>query len=228
MAETAETTQETTEAAASATTETAQAASAAAETATAKADAAAEDIASLPDWAQKLVKDTRKEAATYRTKAGNANEALDQTKLAIAKALGLQKDDDPVVAARTASEERDAARAQAKSVKIENAVLKAAVKAGADPESLTDSRSFMAKLSDIDPDADDFGAQVGAAIKAAVDANPALKVGGVTVTRSGGAVSGASPAVGQLSREDLKAMTPDEIVKAKENGQLNALLGVSH
>lgn len=192
------------------------------------ASAPAEDVASLPDWAQKLIGKTRTEAATNRTKANMASEALSATRDAIAKALGLKEDDDPVKAAQTAAEERDLARAERKQLRVENAVLRSAHQHGADPESLTDSRSFMKLLEAIDPDADDFAAQVGAAIKAAVEANPNLKAQGSTAPpRSGGPVGGGTPAKGQLSRDDLKGMTPAQINKAREDGQLNQLLGIT-
>ena len=151
---------------------------------------APDDVASLPDWAQKLIGKTRTEAATNRTKAGTANDALTATRDAIAKALGLKDDDDPVAAAKTAAEERDAARTEAKATKIENAVLRAAAKNGASPEALTDSLAFMRTLEAIDPTADDFAAQVGTAIKMAVEANPVLKGAPVVPTKSGGEVIG--------------------------------------
>jgi hypothetical protein len=190
----------------------------------------ADDVASLPDWAQKLLGKTRTEAATNRTKASEASDALTATRDAIAKALGLAPSDDPVVAAKTAADERDAARQEAKAVKVENAVLKAARKHEADPEALTDSRSFMAKLAGIDPAADDFAAQVDAAIKAAVSTNPLLKVGPAVPpppARSGGSVGGGVPIPGQLSREDIKGWKPEAIEEARVAGRLNALLGIT-
>lgn len=158
------------------------------------APAAPDDVASLPDWAQKLIGKTRTEAATNRTKATTSNDALTATRDAIAKALGLKDDDDPVAAAKTAADERDAAKAVNKNLAVENAVLRMAVKHGANPESLTDSRSFMRQLEAIDPAADDFATQVETAIKAAVEANPSLKAGIPAPARSGGTVGGSAPA----------------------------------
>lgn len=57
---------------------------------------------------------------------------------------------------------------------IENLVLRAAPKLGADADDLLDSRRLMADLEAIDPTADDYADQVAAAIKAAVDARPNL------------------------------------------------------
>lgn len=158
------------------------------------APAAPDDVASLPDWAQKLIGKTRTEAGTNRTKANTANDALTATRDAIAKALGLKDDDDPVAAAKTAADERDAAKIVNKNLAVENAVLRMAAKHGANPESLTDSRSFMRQLEAIDPAADDFATQVETAIKAAVEANPSLKAAPATPERSGGFVGGAAPA----------------------------------
>jgi hypothetical protein len=190
------------------------------------APAAAEDVASLPDWAQKLIGKTRNEAATHRTKANEQAQALEATRDAIAKALGLKNDDDPVKAAQTAAEQRDAARLEARSTRIENAVLRSANKNGADPESLTDSRSFMRALEGLDPAADDFADQVDSAIKKAVEANPNLKVG-TPAPRSGGPVGGGPAVPGQLTREDLKDMSSEQIEEARVAGRLNQMLGIA-
>ena len=186
------------------------------------------DVGALPDWAQKLIRDTRTEAATHRTKLNEATQAHQASLDAIAKALGLKQDDDPTAAVKTAAEERDAARQEAKAARVENAVLRMAAKHGANPEALTDSRSFMRTLEAIDPAADDFAAQVETAIKTAVEANPNLKVATHPAPpRSGGPVGGGTPQPGQLSREDLRGMKPEEITKAKAEGRLNQLLGIT-
>ena len=199
-----------------------------AEPAAPPAPAAAEDVASLPDWAQKLLGKTRTEAATNRTKASTANDALTATRDAIAKALGLTPEDDPVAAAKTAAEEREAAKAVAKNLAVENAVLRMAHKHGANPESLTDSRSFMRQLEAIDPGADDFATQLDTAIKAAVEANPSLKAQGgpvVAPARSGGPVGGGAAIPGQVTEDELKTMSPAQIEQAQKDGRLAAILG---
>jgi len=192
------------------------------------AASAPEDVASLPEWTQKMIRELRSEAATNRTKATSAEATRQETMDAIAKALGLKGDDDPAKAAQTAAEERDAARKEAQSVKVENAVLRMAAKYGADPNALTDSRSFMSALDAIDPAADDFAAAVDAAIKKAVEANPSLKPAApAPPARSGGPVGGGATVPGQLTEDDIKGMTPAEIVAAKADGRLNALLNQS-
>lgn len=158
------------------------------------APAAPDDVASLPDWSQKVIRDLREESATRRTKLTD-QEATHKASLdAIAKALGLTPEDDPAKAAQTAADERDAARLENKKTQVENAVLRAASKNGANPEALTDSRAFMRALEAIDPAADDFAAQVDQAIKTAVEANPNLRAGAPTPARSGGTVGGGAPA----------------------------------
>lgn len=188
-----------------------------------------QDVASLPDWAQKLIHNTRSEAASNRTKASDAGTALQATRDAIAKALGLQSEEDPVTAAKTAAEQRDAALAEARKTRTENAVLRSASKHGADAEALTDSLSFMRTLESIDPAADDFASQVDAAIKAAVEANPKVKTNAPAAppARSGGTVNGGTPPASQLSRDDIKGWKPEEILKAKEEGRLDKLLGIT-
>lgn len=188
-----------------------------------------DSVDALPDFAQKMIRELRAEAAANRTKATSAEQTRQQTMDAIAKALGLKGDDDPAKAAQTAADERDAAKTVAKNLAVENSILRMAAKQGANPDALTDSRSFMRQLEGIDPAADDFAEKVEAAIKAALEANPALKAQGAPVVapaRSGGPVGGGAPVAGQLSREDLKDMSSDQIVKAKEDGRLNQLLGI--
>ena len=156
----------------------------------AAAKAAAED--DKTDWKAEAHK-WEKRSKDNKTALDTATSEKQSTLDAIAKAFGLKGDDDPVKAAQTATEERDAARLETKATRIENAVLRAAAKNGADPEALTDSRSFMHALEAIDPTADDFAAQVGTAIKTAVEANPALKSGPVVPGKSGGQVIGGGP-----------------------------------
>jgi hypothetical protein len=196
----------------------------------APAPPAPESVDALPAFAQKMIHDLRSEAAANRTKVTSVEQAQQETMDKLAKALGLKGDDDPAKAAQTAAEERDAAKAVARNLAVENAVMRAASRSGANADALTDSRAFMRALDGIDPAADDFATQLDAAIAKAVEANPSLKAQGVPVAapaRSGGPVGGGAAIPGQLTREDIKGMTPDEILKAKEDGQLNTLLGIT-
>lgn len=136
--------------------------------------AGAEKVEDLPDWAQKLLKDTRGEAAENRTKATAAEKQLTAQLDGIAKALGLKGEDktDPAELAKQLDQQRAAARTSA----IELAVYRTAGKHQGDPDALLDSRGFLAKLTDLDPTAKDFAAKVDTAIKEAVASNTKLKV----------------------------------------------------
>jgi len=130
-------------------------------------------VEDLPDWAQKLIKDTRGEAAEHRTKATAAEKKLTEQLDGIAKALGLKGEDkpDPAELAKQLDEQRTQARQSA----IELAVYRNASKHQGDPDALLDSRGFLAKLADLDPAAKDFASKVETAIKDAVKDNPKLK-----------------------------------------------------
>jgi len=139
----------------------------------------AESVDKLPDWAQKIVRDARKDAGKARTDAKKAAEdAVAQLTQSLGKALGLVKDDqeqapDPAKLA----EQLAAQTTAAKSTAVELAVFRTASKHGGDPAALTDSRTFLAKVADLDTSAKDFEAKVVAAAKAAVTENTKLKAG---------------------------------------------------
>ena len=136
----------------------------------------------------------RKENGDTRTnaKATAADEARAEMAATIAKALGLGKD-----AAPTADElavQVKTAQDTARSAQVELAVYKAAGAASANPTALLDSRSFLAKVADLDPAKAGFADKVSAAIKAAVADHPELKASLVaarsSVDHSGGTGEG--------------------------------------
>lgn len=150
------------------------------------APAEAVNIEQLPAWAQKLIRDTRTEAASGRAKAKEhadalaALEAKSQQQLdGIAKALGLKPEQatpEQIAAERDAATARaEANAAQARQSQVELAVFRAAAQSGANGTALLDSRMFVAGLDGLDPSAPDFGQQVADKIAAAVEANPAWK-----------------------------------------------------
>lgn len=145
-------------------------------------------VEDLPDWAQKLIKDTRKDAGDQRHKAKEYETAAQQAQREredfldrIAKAAGWKSDDappDPDELAKqlTAAQEATSAReAELRTLRVERAAEKAAREHGADVDTLLDSRSFANKLSDLDPTADDFAATVSDLVKTTVDSNPKYK-----------------------------------------------------
>lgn len=141
-------------------------------------------LTGLSDADRKIVLDAIKrgndEAARYRTERTTAQQqaqAAQQQRDAVLKALGLNADGtenvDPVQAAEEARNEAWVAQVQLE-------VFKAAGRSGADPSKLLDSVSFIDSLDQhvtVQPGDPQFAAQLDAAIKAAVDANPSYKAG---------------------------------------------------
>lgn len=190
-------------------------------TAAAKDTKTAGSVEDLPEWAQKVIRQTRDEAAANRTAKTAAEKAQQQTLDNIAKALGLKEDGK--LTADQLAEKLNASDGKAKSALTENAVLRAATKAGADAEALLDSRSFLAKLTDLDPTAGDFADKVEHAVKAACKDNPKLKT--VRAAGASGAeFTGGSGDEGQITETQLKSMTPDQIAEALNKGRLAHLL----
>lgn len=160
-------------------------------------------VEDLPDWAQKLIKDTRKESGDHRVKSKDLESKLSEAEQrqqaqmdAIAKALGLKEADKPpsvddlteqLTAAQQQAQERDAALRQ---LTVERAAERAAREHGADVDTLLDSRSFASKLSDLDPTADDFAAAVSDLVKTTVDSNPKYRVAQAAATSSADFSSG--------------------------------------
>jgi hypothetical protein len=145
------------------------------------------DVSALPGWAQKLIRDTRGEAANHRTKAKESETKHQGTLDAIAKALGLKDDDKPTDPVKLA-EELASERAGGQEARVELAVFKAASKHGANAEKLLDSRAFADKLKGVDPG---DSKKVGELIKKAVEDNPAYRA--VTAPPASGAPMGGSP-----------------------------------
>lgn len=141
--------------------------------------AQADDLESLPEWAQKEIRATRKEAQGLRQtrEAAIANaekKAQDELAKSIGKALGLIEDGTPtdpqeLIAAAASREQAAAERARLADVRL--AVYQAAPnKTTADL--LLDSRTFDEAVKALDPTAEDFAALVAAKVTEAVAANP--------------------------------------------------------
>lgn len=137
----------------------------------------------------------RKDAARYRTERnGNGAEvnALQEQMTAIAKHLGLEDASDPVKVAEAAKAERDALASEVKTLKIGQALTRAAKAKGADADALADSRSFMATVEQLDPSDAKFAAALEAAVDKAVKDNPKLKA---PAARSGNEFNGGGDPV---------------------------------
>lgn len=141
----------------------------------------------------KMVRDLRNENGKSRTNAKEqaATEAKQNLAQDIGKALGLVKEDEPAdpdkLAQQLSSEQQ-----RAKDSAVELAVYKNASKHGADPDALTDSRAFLNKVAELDPNDERFGEKVGDAIKKATENNPKLRAQGQAPPRSSGQHAGGT------------------------------------
>jgi hypothetical protein len=140
-----------------------------------------QDISSLPDWAQKQIRDARAEAAKSRTSAKQtaAQEARQQTLAEVAKALGLS--DDVELSPEQMTEQISDAQTAAWFAVTEAQVWRVAAKYGANAEALLDSRSFLDSLEELDgdnPRDPEFLKQLEAKVQAAVEQHTHYRTAG--------------------------------------------------
>lgn len=125
-----------------------------------------------------------------------------------------QKDADPAELAKQATQQAEQARAEVKLAKVELAAERSARRAGADVDALLDSRTFLAKLADLDPTDDGFAAAVDDAVKAALKERPSLKAATAPPAKSGNAdMTGAGGGSGATTKSGKSRI--DEIRKEK-------------
>ena len=140
-------------------------------------------VESLPPAAQKIINDLRKADGDERV----AKKTLD----AIQKALNPDAKGGEKPTAEALTQALTERETEARQARTELAVYKAASKLDADADALLDSRSFLAKLKDLDPSKT---ADIDKAIKDAIKDNPKLKLvraAGTSGANFGG--SGESP-----------------------------------
>lgn len=144
---------------------------------------AAEDLASLPEWAQKQIRDARAEAAKSRTTAKQtaAEQARQETLAQVAKALGIGQEGEPVDPAQL-TEQIEYAQAVAFRSSVQLSVYRAAGRLSADADALLDSNSFIDSLDDLtedDPQSPEFAAAVEAKVQEALEKHPSkFRAGG--------------------------------------------------
>ncbi|MEU6033980.1 hypothetical protein ABZ801_01080 [Actinomadura sp. NPDC047616] len=192
------------------------------------------DIASLPEWARKLVSDARSEAAKARTtaKQAAAEQARAELTTQIGKALGLITDEDDAPDPAQLTEQLVQAQNDARRHRVELAVYQAAGRLGADPDAILDSRSFAEAVADLDPEDEAFSARLTEHIAAALETNPRLRATPPTPPpapapaprAAGGEFPGAPAPAAAISEAALAQMTPDQIAEAFQAGRLNHLL----
>jgi hypothetical protein len=188
--------------------------------------ARAESDAKEPDWKAQSRKheDRWKTARDELAKAADERDSLKLTLDAMAAALGFGEEaEDPATIAERAKAERDQLDAELRSLRLERAAERAARQAGADVDALLDSRTFAKRLAGLDPAADDFSEALVDAVTQALETNPRLKAS-PAATRSVTDTTGSGDTNGQLSRAQLRSMSPEQIEEARKKGRLNALL----
>ncbi|MEU5863509.1 hypothetical protein ABZ815_20230 [Nonomuraea sp. NPDC047529] len=197
-------------------------------------------VADLPTWAQKLIKDTRAEAAEFRTQLADLRKqsetkpdgptaeqlvetARQEVAQQIAKALGLAPEEekplDPAEVIEQLTGEKAALTQQnsdaanlLRRTQIELAVVRQSLKAGADAEALLDSRSFLANVRDLDPSDKAFAETVTATIQKAVEENPKFAAAQAAAhTKSGGEFGG-----GPGGRTGEDQLTVDDFRKRRK------------
>ncbi|MFI2037601.1 hypothetical protein ACH470_23580 [Streptomyces bottropensis] len=173
-----------------------------------------QDVASLPAWAQKLITDTRAEAASYRTRAQAVEQGQPPAATATAPATptappapGDAPEGDvsrlPLWAQRAITDGQTAGRRAA----VQAAIIQAAPGAGADVARLLDSQSFAATVATVDPT---DTAAITQAITTAVTAQPWLSAQATGPARGGADFGGTG--AGEVTPAQFAAMSYAERV----------------
>lgn len=193
----------------------------------------------------------RREAANYRTQRNEFKTAA-ETAAAEKAAAEKQRDDltailqginkalnpgadetpDPAkLAEQLAARDADLAKLaedkdrEIRNLRVERAAEAAARKAGADVQALLDSRSFSAAVTKLDPTSETFADDLASAVTAAMEANPRLKADAPVAQsrKSGAEFPGRSGGSDQITHEQLKSMTSEQIVEAQKKGLVRKL-----
>lgn len=159
------------------------------------------------------VKRANREAAKYRTDLRAAQAALaeqGQTLAALAAVFNPgSKETDPAAQLTEITNEAGNLRTEVGNLRAELMVHTIAGENGGNPVALLDSRTFSNTLHGLDPAADDYRAQVAAAIKDAVSKNANLsQTTGQGPARGGAPGAGTGPAApdGAVTAEQFASM----------------------
>lgn len=205
----------------------------------------AEDYAKLQTELANWKEQARKHEDRWKTRDDQIAKQEAALKL-IAEKAGVDLDGQPDPA--KLAEQLTAAQQQGRQAAVELAVYRAAAAAGANADLLLDSRTFMSKTAGLDPNSADFAERVKEYAADAVKTNPTLAAPATTETAtegqqdgqqqqpqqpaaptlpatSGSDFSGAPHAIVPWTDDDINRSTPEELMKAIDNGQL-AHMGV--
>lgn len=153
------------------------------------------------------IRELRRENAKDRTSAKEtaANEARNEVVQSIGKALGIIEDGGDAPDAEQLTQQLTEQTQAAKQAQLELSVYRAASKQGADADALLDSRSFLEKVTELDPSKT---ADIETAIQDAVKTNPRLQTGQVPPKRSSNPMNGSTHEQLPQSPEELAAKIP--------------------
>lgn len=194
----------------------------------------------LPEWAQKEIRDLRKESGSYRTKAKEHEQTAAELAAAkdaerqelvqqIAKTLGLVEDqaDDPEALVKAATEreqqaaaERDKMREQLVNYRRKDTINTVVGKLDGkvDTALLNAVLAQDTDFTNLDVDADDYGSQVEAIVTSKIEAHPSI-VQATTPHTSGVDTSTTNTGTpGKLTRADY-----DQMMANREYDKLNKL-----
>ncbi|MET9329482.1 hypothetical protein [Tsukamurella sp. NPDC003166] len=167
------------------------------------------------DWKAKY-EATVAESRKHEGRAKSTKTQLDGVLAALGLNAGEKLDPDKLAADLTAS------RSETTSLRVENAVLRAAAANGANPDALTDSRSFMTTVAKLDPTSATFDKDVAKAITDAVKAHPGLAATPTMPQASGAEIHGAgAPAdIDTLIADAQKRGALGEVIALKQRKYL--------
>ena len=152
---------------------------------------------------------------------------LKQTLAGIRKQLGLK--DDEALSPEQLNDKLSKADQERREALIERDIMRHGREHG---DTLLDSRTFMKKVSDLDPSDEDYSDDLKKLVKDEIkkrgldDAGNGDDSSGKSTpkrNRSGRGTGSGDDGVKQLTREDLKSLSPAEILEAQEKGQLVSL-----
>lgn len=184
---------------------------------------AGQQVEDLPDWAQKIIKDARDDAAKARVNAKQsaADEARKQLAQDIAKTLGIVNDDTPPEEQLTPEQLRDllaGERSTAKMARVELAVYRTA-QGGANfnAAALLDSRAFLDSIKDIDPSDNEA---LATKIAEAVQAQPWLATQAPPAVDPAASTPGApAPTPGAAPAAPVQPPAPQPVAVPPSGGQ---------
>ena len=174
---------------------------------------AGQEVPQALERAVREFRDARREAANYRVQSREQQEQQAEAMKSLAKAFGIDVADDQPPDPQDLQQRIERYHASERQARVELAAYRSAGRQGADADALLDSRTFMDRVAALDPDADDFGEQLDAAVAASLEANPKLK------TSPGGGSNGRGPAQGARSSARRESATLEEAVNHRLSHQ---------